>query len=113
MRQGAMGVSSSLWYAPGYFARTEELIALAKVAAKSGGIYATHIRNESDREMAALEEAFRIGREAGIPVEIWHLKVSGRQNWGRMAEVIGAIDRERASGLDVTADLYPYMVAPP
>lgn len=108
MRQGAMGVSTSLIYAPAAYARTEELIALAKVASKYGGIYVSHIRNEADREMEALEEAFRIGREANLPVEIWHLKVSGRQNWGKMPNVIAAIEAARASGLDVTANQYPY-----
>ncbi|HJY88376.1 MAG TPA: D-aminoacylase [Candidatus Acidoferrales bacterium] len=108
MRQGAMGVSTSLIYAPAFYAKTGELIAMAKVASKYGGIYATHIRNEGDREMQALEEAFRIGREANIPVEIWHLKVSGRQNWGKMRDVIAAIEAARASGTDVTADQYPY-----
>lgn len=108
MQQGAMGVSSSLIYAPAAYAHTDELIALAKVASQYGGIYASHIRNEGDREMEALDEAFRIGREAKIPVEIWHLKVSGRQNWGKMPNVIGAIEAARASGLDVTADQYSY-----
>src|SRR5205823_5048399 len=108
MRQGAMGVSTSLIYAPAFYARTDELIALAKVASRYGGIYASHIRNEGDHEMEALEEAFRIGREANIPVEIWHLKVSGRQNWGRMSNVIAAIETARASGLDITANQYPY-----
>ncbi|HKW35554.1 MAG TPA: D-aminoacylase [Candidatus Acidoferrum sp.] len=108
MRQGAMGVSTSLIYAPAFYAKTEELIALAKVASKYGGIYTSHIRNEGDREMEALEEAFRIGREANLPVEIWHLKVSGKQNWGRMPKVIAAIEVARASGLDVTANQYSY-----
>src|SRR5713226_1644472 len=92
MRQGAMGVSTSLIYAPAFYAKTEELIALARVASKYGGIYASHIRNEGDHEMEALDEAFRIGREAKIPVEIWHLKVAGRQNWGKMPNVIAAIE---------------------
>ena len=108
MRQGAMGVSTSLIYAPAFYAKTEELIALAKVASKYGGIYASHIRNEGDHEMEALDEAFRIGREAKIPVEIWHLKVAGRQNWGKMPNVIAAIEAARASGLDVTANQYSY-----
>lgn len=108
MRQGAFGLSSSLIYAPGNYASTEELIALAKVAAKYGGIYATHIRNEGNQEFAALEEAFRIGREARLPVEIWHLKVAGRPNWGNMPKVIAAIENARASGLDITADQYSY-----
>lgn len=108
MRQGAMGVSTSLIYAPAFYAKTDELIALAKVASKYGGIYTSHIRNEGDSEMEALEEAFRIGREANLPVEIWHLKVSGRQNWGKMPKVIAAIESARASGLDVTANQYSY-----
>lgn len=111
MQQGAMGVSTSLIYAPAFYAKTDELIALAKAASKYGGIYASHIRNEGDREMEALDEAFRIGREANIPVEIWHLKVSGRQNWGKMPAVIAAIDGARASGLDVTANQYPYVAS--
>src|SRR6266481_5363987 len=102
MRQGAMGVSTSLIYAPAFYAKTEELIALAKAASKYGGIYASHIRNEGDREIEALDEAFRIGREAKIPVEVWHLKVAGRQNWGKMPTIIAAIEAARASGLDVT-----------
>src|SRR5256886_7527345 len=103
-----MGVSTSLIYAPAFYAKTEELIALAKAASKYGGIYASHIRNEGDHEMEALDEAFRIGREAKIPVEIWHLKVAGRQNWGKMPSVIAAIEAARASGLDVTANQYSY-----
>jgi N-acyl-D-amino-acid deacylase len=109
MREGAMGVSSSLIYAPAFYAKTDELIALAKVAARYNGIYATHIRNEADREMEALDEALRIGREANIPVEIFHLKVAGRQNWGRMPQVLEAIEKARAEGVDVTADQYPYV----
>jgi dihydroorotase/N-acyl-D-amino-acid deacylase len=111
MRQGAMGVSTSLIYAPAAYAKTDELIALAKMASRYGGVYASHIRNEGDREVEALDEAFRIGREAGIPVEIWHLKVAGRQNWGKMPSVIAAIEAARASGLDVTANQYPYIAS--
>jgi dihydroorotase/N-acyl-D-amino-acid deacylase len=111
MRQGAMGLSTSLIYAPASYAKTDELIALAKVAPKYRGIYASHIRNEGDHEMEALDEAFRIGREAGIPVEIWHLKVSGRQNWGKMPRVIATIESARASGLDVTANQYSYIAS--
>ncbi len=109
MLSGAMGVSSALIYAPGNYAKTEELVALAKVAAKYGGIYATHMRNEGDDEMAALQEAFRIGREAGLPVEIFHLKAAGKQNRGKMQQVVAAIEAARAAGLDVTADQYPYL----
>ena len=111
MSDGAMGVSSALIYAPGNYARTDELIALAKAAANQGGIYASHIRNESDAEFDALNEAFRIGREANIPVEIFHLKVAGKQNWGKMPQVIAAIDKARAEGIDITADQYPYVGA--
>ncbi len=108
MRQGALGLSSSLVYAPAIYAPTEELVALARAARRHGGIYATHIRNEGTGIDAALGEAFRIAREAGIPVEIWHLKVAGRASWGRMPDVLARIDSARAAGVDVTADQYPY-----
>ena len=108
MRDGAMGVSTALIYAPGNYAKTEELIELAKVTSKYGGIYASHMRSEGDAEFQAMEEAFRIGREANIPVEIFHLKVGGKPNWGRMQQVVRMINDARASGLDVTADQYPY-----
>src|SRR6185369_454527 len=111
MGDGAMGVSSSLIYAPDNYASTEELIALAKAAAAHGGVYATHMRNEGAQEFEALEETFRIGREAKIPVEIFHLKSSGKENWGNMPKVIAAIEQARASGLDVTADQYPYIAS--
>jgi N-acyl-D-amino-acid deacylase len=111
MRQGALGVSTALIYAPGNYASTEELIALAQAAAKHGGIYASHIRNEGTDEMAALNEAFRIGREAKIPVHIFHLKVSGHDNWGKMPQVISAIDDARKQGLEVTANQYPYIAS--
>jgi len=111
MSDGAMGVSSALIYAPGSYARTEELIALAKAAAAKGGVYASHIRNEGDSETQALNEAFRIGREANIPVQIFHLKVSGKQNWGKMPQVVDAIEQARASGIDVTANQYPYIAS--
>jgi dihydroorotase/N-acyl-D-amino-acid deacylase len=111
MREGAFGVSTGLIYQPGSFAKTPELIALARVAARHHGIYASHIRSESRRIGDALDEAFSIAREASIPVEIWHLKVAGRGNWGRMKEVIGRIETARAAGLDVTADMYPYVAS--
>jgi dihydroorotase/N-acyl-D-amino-acid deacylase len=109
MSDGAMGVSTSLIYAPGNYATTDELIALAKVAAAKGGVYASHMRSEGDAEFDALNEAFRIGREANIPVQIFHLKVAGKQNWGNMPKVIAAIEAARASGIDVTANQYPYV----
>jgi N-acyl-D-amino-acid deacylase len=108
MRAGAVGVSSALEYAPAPYARTEELIALATVAARYGGIYATHMRSEGDGIMAALDESVRIGREAAIPVEIWHLKVAGKRNWGQMPAVVEKIDAARAAGTDVSANTYAY-----
>jgi N-acyl-D-amino-acid deacylase len=108
MADGAVGVSTALEYPPAPYARTEELIALAKEASRFGGIYATHLRNESDQVLAAIDEALRIGREAQIPVEIWHIKVAGKKNWGRMGEVVAKIDQARAQGIDVTADTYAY-----
>jgi dihydroorotase/N-acyl-D-amino-acid deacylase len=108
MRDGAVGLSTSLQYAPAPYAKTEELIALAAEAAKSGGIYATHLRSEGNTITAALEEAFRIGREATIPVEIWHLKAAGKSNWGRMPEIVAKIEEARRSGVDVAADTYAY-----
>jgi N-acyl-D-amino-acid deacylase len=108
MRDGAVGVSTSLEYAPAPYAKTEEIIALAAEASKFGGIYATHMRNESDSVLEAFDEAVRIGREARIPVEIWHFKVAGKANWGRMPELIARVNRARAEGVDVAADTYAY-----
>jgi N-acyl-D-amino-acid deacylase len=108
MRDGAVGVSTSLEYAPAPYAKTGELIALATEAGKFGGIYATHMRNESDSVLDAIDEALRIGREAHVPVEIWHIKVAGKNNWGRMPEVVAKINAARAAGADVTADTYAY-----
>ena len=108
MRDGAMGVSTSLQYPPAPYATTDELIALAAEAASLGGIYATHMRSEGDAIMASLDETVRIGREAHIPVEIWHLKVAGKANWGRMGVVIAKINAARAAGVDVSADTYAY-----
>ncbi len=108
MRDGAVGVSTSLQYTPAPYAKTEELIALASEASKFGGIYATHMRNEGTGILPAIDEALRIGREAHIPVEIWHIKVAGKQVWGRMPEVVAKINAARTQGLDVTADTYAY-----
>jgi len=109
MRDGAVGVSTSLEYAPAPYAKTEELIALAAEASKFGGIYATHMRNEGTGILPAIDEALRIGREAHIPVEIWHFKVGGKPSWGRMPEAIAKVNAARAAGLDVSADTYAYM----
>ena len=108
MQDGAVGLSTSLEYAPAPYAKTDEIIALATEASKLGGIYATHMRNESDSVLIAIDEALRIGREAQIPVEIWHLKVAGKANWGRMPEVVAKINDARAQGMDITADTYAY-----
>jgi N-acyl-D-amino-acid deacylase len=108
MRQGAVGVSSSLEYAPAPYASTEELIALAKTAAGFGGIYATHMRSEQEGILEALNETIRIGREANIPVEIWHLKAGSVKLFGMMPEIVARIDRARASGVDIAADTYAY-----
>jgi N-acyl-D-amino-acid deacylase len=108
MRDGAVGVSTSLEYAPAPYAKTEEIIALAAEAAPFGGIYATHMRSEGDSVMESIDESVRIGREAHIPVEIWHLKVAGKNNWGKMPEVVAKINAARAAGADVTANTYAY-----
>jgi dihydroorotase/N-acyl-D-amino-acid deacylase len=109
MTQGALGLSTALEYAPAFYAPTEEVVALAKAARRHGGVYASHMRNEGGQIDAALDEVFRIAREADIPAEIWHLKVSGKRNWGRMPHVLARIDSARAAGLDITADQYPYL----
>jgi N-acyl-D-amino-acid deacylase len=108
MRQGTLGVSSALEYAPAPYASTEELIALASTAAQFGGIYATHMRSEQQSIMASIDETIRIGREAHIPVEIWHLKAGGVGNFGLMPEIVARIDRARAAGVDIAADTYAY-----
>src|SRR5436309_3276108 len=108
MRDGAVGVSTSLEYAPAPYAKTQEIIALASEAAKFGGMYATHMRSESDNVLASIDESLRIGREAHIPVEIWHIKVAGKKNWGRMPEVVAKINQARAQGEDISANTYAY-----
>jgi N-acyl-D-amino-acid deacylase len=109
MQQGAMGLSTALIYPPGHYAKTDELIELAKVAGRYGGVYATHMRSEGRAEMAAIDEAIRIGREAGIPVEIFHLKIAGKDRWGQMSLVVKKIEDARKSGVDIAADMYPYL----
>jgi N-acyl-D-amino-acid deacylase len=108
MEDGAVGLSTALQYAPAPYAKTEELIALAGEAAKFGGIYATHMRSEGDQVLESIDEAARIGREAHIPVEIWHLKAAGKANWGRMPQIVAKIDKYRADGLDISANTYAY-----
>ena len=108
MKDGTVGVSTALEYAPAPYANTDELIALATEGGKFGGIYSTHMRDESNSVLEAIDEALRIGREAHVPVEIWHIKVAGKNNWGRMPEVVAKINAARAAGADVTADTYAY-----
>ena len=109
MQAGAFGVSTSLQYVPDRFTRTEELVALARVAGRFGGSYITHQRSEADEIDASLDEVFRIAREAGVPATIHHLKTAYKQNWGRMPAVLGRIEQARSEGLDVAADQYPYI----
>jgi N-acyl-D-amino-acid deacylase len=108
MRDGAFGLSTALQYAPAPYASTEELIALASEAGRYGGIYSTHMRSEQNGIMQALDETIRIGRDAHVPVEIWHLKTAGKSQWGKMKDVVAKIENARASGVDVTADTYAY-----
>ncbi|MDD4870918.1 MAG: D-aminoacylase [Kiritimatiellae bacterium] len=108
MKDGAVGLSTGLIYLPGTFAKTDEIITLAKVVAAYDGIYVSHIRNESTRIYEALDELFRIAREAGIRAHISHIKLTGKSMWGQTAKVLGAIERARADGLDITQDQYVY-----
>src|ERR1019366_6720232 len=108
MKDGAVGLSTGLIYIPGTYSKTEEVVRLAKIAAKYHGIYASHMRDEGDSVTQAIEEALHIGREAKMPVEISHFKLSGQQNWGRSKETIPMIIKAREEGLDVTIDQYPY-----
>lgn len=108
MQDGALGVASALIYQPGNYAKTDELVALAQVAAKYHGIYISHIRDEGNHEMEAVDELISIARQAKIPAEIYHLKVSGQKNWPREPELIRKIEDARASGLRITADMYTY-----
>jgi dihydroorotase/N-acyl-D-amino-acid deacylase len=109
MQQGAFGLSTALIYPPGHYAKTEELIELAKVASQYGGIYGTHMRSEGQTEIGAINEALRIGREAGLPVEIFHLKVVGQARWGSMPKIVAMIQSARDAGQDVSANMYPYI----
>lgn len=108
MREGAVGMSTGLIYIPGTYSKTEEIVRLAKVAAKYNGVYASHMRNEGDSVVPAIREALHVGRTAKIPVEISHFKLSGQQNWGRSTETVSLIENARKEGIDVTIDQYPY-----
>lgn len=108
MKDGAVGLSTGLIYIPGTYTKTEEIVELAKVASKYNGLYASHMRNEGDSVVQAIQEALRVGREANLPVEISHFKLSGQQNWGRSKETLPLVINARNEGLDVTIDQYPY-----
>jgi len=109
MIDGAVGLSTALIYPPGTYARTDELVEMAKVAAKYGGFYSTHMRNESSKVLDAIGESLEIGRRANIPVHIYHLKAAGEEDWPLMQRAIDMIGKARADGMDVTADIYPYI----
>lgn len=114
MEEGAVGISTGLYYAPGSYSKTDEVIELAKVAAQYGGIYASHIRDESDYSIglvAAVKEAIEIGEKANIPVEIAHLKALGKPVWGKSVEILNLVKQARARGVDVTFDQYPYVAS--
>ncbi len=109
MEDGAFGMASALIYPPGEYTTTNELIELAKVMAPYGGVYITHMRSEADRLLEAIDEAIEIGRKGGVPVEIYHLKAAGKANWPKMAQAIAKINQARAQGIDIGADMYPYV----
>lgn len=111
MEQGACGLSTGLIYTPGKWAPTEEIIELASAAADGGGLYATHMRNEGDLLLESVAEAIQIGAESGCRVHISHHKASGRENWGKVADSLAAIDRANSDGSDVTLDFYPYIAS--
>ena len=108
MREGAMGIGSSLIYAPAFYANTDELVAISSVAAEYGGMYISHMRSEGNRLLEAVEELIGISREAGLPAEIYHLKAAGERNWGKLDQVIEMVESARAEGLRITADMYNY-----
>ncbi|HET6267294.1 MAG TPA: amidohydrolase family protein, partial [Acidobacteriota bacterium] len=108
MKEGAMGVGSSLIYAPAFYAKTDELIELCKVASEYNGMYISHMRSEGNHLFEALDELIRISREANLPAEIYHLKAAGKENWGKLDEMIARVNAARASGLKITADMYMY-----
>jgi N-acyl-D-amino-acid deacylase len=109
MQNGALGLATGLEYMPGIFATTDEVIALSKTAAAAGGRYMSHVRDEDDRFTDAVDELIRIGREADIPVHISHIKLADKKAWGSPDAIIARLDRARADGIEVTADIYPYL----
>ena len=108
MEEGALGIGSALIYAPAFYAKTPELIAISKAVAPYGGMYISHMRSEGNRLLEAIDELITVSREAGVPAEIYHFKQAGQPNWGKLDEAIGRVEQARASGLSVTADMYTY-----
>src|SRR5262249_46014331 len=111
MDAGALGFSTGLFYAPGSFAPTDEVVALARIAGEHGGVYATQVRDEADKVRESIAEAIDVGAEAGVAVQISHHKAMGRRNWGAVRDTLGMVDAARARGVDVTSDVYPYTSA--
>ncbi len=111
MEEGAVGLSTGLVYVPGVYATTEEVVALARVAARSGGLYVTHMRDEGAKVFEAIDEAIQIAREAGLPLQISHFKISNKRLWGASTRTLAQVEQARAEGLDVTVDQYPYAAA--
>ncbi|MGZ5287215.1 MAG: N-acyl-D-amino-acid deacylase family protein, partial [Flavisolibacter sp.] len=108
MKAGAVGISTGLQYIPGAYSKTDEIVRLASVASKYNGVYASHMRDEGDQIVASINETLTIGREASIPVQISHFKLSGQQNWGRSKEALDLVKKARGEGIEVTIDQYPY-----
>ncbi|HXT20565.1 MAG TPA: D-aminoacylase, partial [Thermoanaerobaculia bacterium] len=108
MREGALGVGSSLIYAPAFYAKTPELVALCRAAGEHGGMYISHMRSEGNRLLEAVDELIGIARDANVPAEIYHLKAAGRANWGKLPDVIARVEAARAAGLRISADMYNY-----
>ena len=113
MKEGAWGVSTGLEYIPGLYSTTEEVIELTKVVAEFNGMYTSHMRNENEGIVEAIKETIRIGEETGVPVNIGHLKVTGKNNWGLMKDAVRAVDEARTRGVNITADQYPYVQSAP
>ncbi len=111
MEAGALGIGTSLIYPPAFYAKTEELIELCKVAAKYQGKYISHMRSEGNRLLEALGELIRISREAGIPAEVYHIKAAGKQNWGKLDDLLSRIEAAQKEGLKITANMYAYTAA--
>src|SRR2546428_505835 len=108
MEAGALGIGTSLIYPPAFYAKTEELIELCKVAAKYHGKYISHMRSEGNQLLESLDELIRISREAGIPAEVYHIKAAGQQNWGKIGDLLSRIEGAQKEGLKITADMYTY-----